>query len=394
MKKEEIVLKIPYGTRDFLPNEAIVKRQIEDSVADIFSKWGYEEIVSPTFEFLETLTIGNDDEVQQNMFKFFDKDNVTLGLRYDMTTPIARVASTRLGDMEKPLKLSYIANVFRYEQAQMGRQCEFYQAGVELMGVCEASADAEVIALSIETLRKAGLENFQISLGQIEFINGIMEETGLTKEEQEKLKEAMVKRDLVLFNEEIENSNLSIKHQEALKQLPLLHGREDVLIKAENMVNNEKSKKALANLQEIFQLLKVSGVEQYISFDLGIIRDFDYYTGMVFEAYTQGLGFPLCGGGRYDKMLMTFGNDCPATGFALGIERIMLALERQKINYKVDNNSIYVAWSEGNLVNAISKAKNLRAEGLSVELAFKAQNEGEAELYQKNKKYNRLVYVK
>lgn len=394
MKKEEIVLKIPYGTRDFLPNEAIVKRQIEDSVADIFSKWGYEEIVSPTFEFLETLTIGNDDEVQQNMFKFFDKDNVTLGLRYDMTTPIARVASTRLGDMEKPLKLSYIANVFRYEQAQMGRQCEFYQAGVELMGVCEASADAEVIALSIETLRKAGLENFQISLGQIEFINGIMEETGLTKEEQEKLKEAMVKRDLVLFNEEIENSNLSIKHQEALKQLPLLHGREDVLIKAENMVNNEKSKKALANLQEIFQLLKVYGVEQYISFDLGIIRDFDYYTGMVFEAYTQGLGFPLCGGGRYDKMLMTFGNDCPATGFALGIERIMLALERQKINYKVDNNSIYVAWSEGNLVNAISKAKNLRAEGLSVELAFKAQNEGEAELYQKNKKYNRLVYVK
>ena len=124
------------------------------------------------------MTIGNDDEVQQNMFKFFDKDNVTLGLRYDMTTPIARVASTRLGDMEKPLKLSYIANVFRYEQAQMGRQCEFYQAGVELMGVCEASADAEVIALSIETLRKAGLENFQISLGQIEFINGIMEETG------------------------------------------------------------------------------------------------------------------------------------------------------------------------------------------------------------------------
>ena len=182
MKKEEIVLKIPYGTRDFLPNEAMAKRQIEDAVASVFVKWGYEEIVSPTFEFLETLTIGNNDEMQQNMFKFFDKDNTTLGLRYDMTTPIARVASTRLNEEKRPLKLSYIANVFRYEQAQMGRQCEFYQAGVELMGVCQASADAEVIALSIETLRRAGLENFQISLGQIQFINGVMEESGLSKE--------------------------------------------------------------------------------------------------------------------------------------------------------------------------------------------------------------------
>ena len=219
MKKEEIVLKIPYGTRDFLPNEAMAKRQIEDAVASVFVKWGYEEIVSPTFEFLETLTIGNNDEMQQNMFKFFDKDNTTLGLRYDMTTPIARVASTRLNEEKRPLKLSYIANVFRYEQAQMGRQCEFYQAGVELMGVCQASADAEVIALSIETLRRAGLENFQISLGQIQFINGVMEESGLSKEKQEKLKEAMVNRDLVSFNDDIENSGLTDKHAEALRQL-------------------------------------------------------------------------------------------------------------------------------------------------------------------------------
>ena len=393
MKKEEIVLKIPYGTRDFLPNEAMAKRQIEDAVASVFVKWGYEEIVSPTFEFLETLTIGNNDEMQQNMFKFFDKDNTTLGLRYDMTTPIARVASTRLNEEKRPLKLSYIANVFRYEQAQMGRQCEFYQAGVELMGVCQASADAEVIALSIETLRRAGLENFQISLGQIQFINGVMEESGLSKEKQEKLKEAMVNRDLVSFNEEIENSGLTDKHQEALKQLPLLHGHEEILAKAKAMTENEKSKNALVNLEEIFALLKVYGVEQYISFDLGIIRDFDYYTGMVFEAYTQGLGFPLCGGGRYDKMLKTFGNDCPATGFALGIERIMLALERQKIAYKVIDKDIYVAWSEGKLGEAILKAKSLRAEGLTVEVGFASQTEVEAQCYQELKKYQTLVYV-
>lgn len=393
MSKNEFVLQIPYGTRDFLPHEAACKREIEAAIADVFVKWGYDEVVTPTIEYLDTLTIGNGREVEPHMFKFFDKNNRTLALRHDMTTPIARVAASRLNEAKLPLKLSYITNVYRYEQAQTGRQCEFYQAGVELMGVLNASADAEVIALAIELLRQAGLEKFQISLGQVEFINGVMEQLKLSPKQQQEIKQAMVTRDLVGLGEMLDDTNLASNAKDILKRIPLLHGKEDMLKQAYNMVCNEQSKRALDNLTEIYNLLKGYGFESYVNFDLGVIRDFNYYTGMVFEAYTPGLGFPLCGGGRYDNMLSDFGTACPATGFALGIERIMLALERQGLAVSKFKKDIYVAWQEGQVLDAIEKTKKLRDEGNSVELALWAQTEKAAEDYQLAKGYNKLVYI-
>ncbi len=393
MSKNEFVLQIPYGTRDFLPKEAACKREIEDSLADVFSKWSYDEVVTPTIEYLDTLTIGNGSEVEPHMFKFFDKNNRTLALRHEMTTPIARVAASRLSEMEFPLKLSYITNVYRYEQAQTGRQCEFYQAGVELMGVPTANADAEVIALAIESLRQAGLANFQISLGQVEFINGVMAQFKLTQEQQQEIKHAMVTRDLVGLGVMLDESGLSKSAKDMLKKIPLLHGKSDMLKNAYHMVCNEQSKRALDNLTEIYHLLEGYGVAEYVNFDLGVIRDFDYYTGMVFEAYTPGLGFPLCGGGRYDNMLSDFGAACPATGFALGIERIMLALERQGLAVSVRNKDVYIGWNEGKVIEAIAKAKQLRSEGKSVELGLEAQTKQDAEAYQMAKKYNQLVYI-
>ena len=393
MSKNEFVLQIPYGTRDFLPKEAACKREIEDSLADVFSKWSYDEVVTPTIEYLDTLTIGNGSEVEPHMFKFFDKNNRTLALRHEMTTPIARVAASRLSEMEFPLKLSYITNVYRYEQAQTGRQCEFYQAGVELMGVPTANADAEVIALAIESLRQAGLANFQISLGQVEFINGVMAQFKLTQEQQQEIKHAMVTRDLVGLGVMLDGSGLSKSAKDMLKKIPLLHGKSDMLKNAYHMVCNEQSKRALDNLTEIYHLLEGYGVAEYVNFDLGVIRDFDYYTGMVFEAYTPGLGFPLCGGGRYDNMLSDFGAACPATGFALGIERIMLALERQGLAVSIRNKDVYIGWNEGKVIEAIAKAKQLRSEGKSVELGLEAQTKQAAEAYQMAKKYNQLVYI-
>lgn len=393
MRKNDLVLRIPYGTRDFLPCEAANKREIEASLAEVFIKWGYDEVVTPTIEYLDTLTMGNGNEVEPHMFKFFDKNNRTLALRHEMTTPIARVAASRLNDTKLPLKLSYITNVYRYEQAQMGRQCEFYQAGVELMGIPNASADAEVIALAIECLRQSGLDNFQISLGQVEFINGVMEQVGLDEEKQGEIKNAMVTRNLVKLGKIIDQTDFADNAKEVLKKIPLLHGKEEMLKQAYLMVCNEKSKRALDNLTEIYHLLKAYGVAHYVNFDLGVIRDFNYYTGMVFEAYTPGLGFPLCGGGRYDNMLSDFGSACPATGFALGIERIMLALERQGVALSTRRKDVYIAWQAGNALHAIEEAKKLRAEGCSVELALREQSRQQAEEYQAAKGYNKLIYI-
>ena len=166
-----------------------------------------------------------------------------------------------------------------------------------------------------------------------------------------------------------------------------------MLKQAYNMVVNEQSKRALDNLTEIYNLLKVYGVESYVSFDLGVIRDFAYYTGMVFEAYTPGLGFPLCGGGRYDHMLSDFGNACPATGFALGIERIMLAIDRQGLPEKNNQKQFYVAYEEGNVKKAIERVNELRNQGNTAELALLGQSEKEAKAYQIDKNYVELVYI-
>lgn len=393
MKMQELLLRIPYGTRDFLPEEAARKRDIEAALAKTFASWGYAEVVTPTIEYLSTLTMGNGEAVEPNMFKFFDKNNQTVAMRHEMTTPIARVAASRLKESPLPLKLFYIASVYRYEQAQTGRQCEFYQAGVELMGIPNATADAEVIALAIESLCQAGLENFQISLGQVEFINGIMDEVKLSADQQAAIKQAMVSRDLVGLAAIVDETDLPEKSRLLIKKIPLLHGKEDMLKQAYNMVCNAQSKRALDNLQEIYQLLDSYGVIDYVNFDLGVIRDFNYYTGMVFEGYTPGLGFPLCGGGRYDNMLSDFGNACSATGFALGIERIMLAQERQGINTSAPLKGIYIAWSSENQKKALAEAIALRKQGNLVELSMNAQTELVAKDYQKAKGYNKLIYI-
>lgn len=392
ISSNQFIPQIPYGTRDFLPKEAKRKRSVENALASLFVRWGYDEVVTPTFEYLETLTVAAGAELAQSMFKFFDKNNQILALRPDMTTPMARVASTRLRESAPPLRLFYLTNVFRHEQAQAGRQCEFYQGGVELLGAPGPTADAEVVALAVEALLEAGLSNFQIGLGQVEFINGIMAESELTLGERQRVKNCMVTRDLVGLGEVLATSRLSPAAQGLIREIPLLHGGDKVISEAYSLVKNESSRAALDNLADIRRLLVSYGIDRYVNLDLGLIRDFDYYTGMVFEAYTPGLGFPLCGGGRYDKMVDSFGIDCPATGFALGIERILLALERQGISSPEAAKEAYVAWAEGALGEAIAAASELRRSGQTAELAFLPQSREAAAAEQVAKGYRRLVY--
>lgn len=393
MNRSQFLPQLPYGTRDFLPKEAKQKRVIENALAGLFARWGYDEVVTPTFEYLETLALGTGGDLTQSMFKFFDKNNCILALRPDMTTPIARVAATRLRESSPPLRLFYLTNVFRHEQAQAGRQCEFYQAGVELLGAPGPEADAEVVALAVDAMREAGLSKFQIGLGQVDFINGIMAESELTPAEQNRVKHCMVTRDLVGLGEILSTSRLSADTQRFIREIPLLHGGDNILSDAYRLVKNDVSRGALDNLADIRRLLVSYGADGYVNFDLGLIRDFDYYTGMVFEGYTPGLGFPLCGGGRYDNMVASFGIDCPATGFALGIERVLLALERQGIAQPDVAKDVYIAWTQAALAEAIAAAGRLRREGKSVELALKAMPAEAAEAERLAKGFRELLYL-
>ncbi len=387
------ILETPYGTHDFLPRQAAEKRAIEQKILEIFKKHGYEEVVTPTIEYLETLTMGSSRTIESNLFKMFDRSNRTLALRHEMTTPIARLVSNRLKNSPMPLKLSYSTNVFRYEQTITGRQCEFHQAGVELLGSSSICADAEIIFLAIECLKAADLNDFELCLGQAEFASGMMEQNNLNEETKNFLKTAIESHDIVAFENKIDELNLSKTAADSLKQIPYLHGGIEILEKAHSMVLNARSRRALDNLSEIYRLLEVYGVAEKIVFDLGLIRNFGYYTGMLFEAYSSGLGYSLAGGGRYDHMLKDFGLACPATGFALGIERILLAKENQKPEKFSSKRDIYIGYELNKLNDAIKTAQKLRNEGKTVELSLSAQSKDEAEKSQIEKNYSELIYI-
>ena len=377
------LLETPYGTRDFLPNEAATKRALEQKIFELFAGFGYEEVVTPTMEFLETLTTSSGRAQEPHLFKMFDGNNRTLALRHEMTTPIARLAVSRLKDSPLPLKLSYNTNVFRFRTNQPGRQCEFYQAGVELLGVSNALADAEVIALAAKALDIAGLKDFKICLGQVEFVGGLME--NLSADVQTQIKSAIERHDIVALK------NLEV--DDALKKIPTLQGGREILTAAESLADNERSRRALKNLKEIYRLLEVYGVSDKITFDLGLIRDFEYYTGMVFEAYAPGVGYSLAGGGRYDNMLKDFGFDCPATGFALGIERVLDARKFQGVEENLRAKNFYVSFAPNFEDAAIKKAAELRAAGKVVEVSLMPQKKSDAEKSCAEKNCMELIYL-
>ncbi len=387
------ILETPHGTRDFLPKEAAAKRVIENRLAKLFASFGYEEVVTPTMEFLETLTTSGGHSIESNLFKMFDQNNRTLALHHEMTTPIARLAASRLKNFPLPLKLSYNTSVFRFRKNQPQRQCEFYQAGVELLGVSNAFADAEIIALAAQSLQVAGLKDFTICLGQVEFAGGLMEQNNLPPEIQSKIKNAIERHDIVELEKIVDALDLEKSAADSLKKIPKLHGGTEILNQARAMSKNEKSLRAVDNLAEIYKLLKNYDVAEKINFDLGIIRDFEYYTGPVFEAYAPNVGYSLAGGGRYDHMLKDFGSDCPATGFALGIERILTAREQQGIFEDARTREIYLGYAENKIDAAIKKASELRAAGKIVELALNPQTKDDAEKSQAAKNYGELIYL-
>ncbi|MBQ7198371.1 MAG: ATP phosphoribosyltransferase regulatory subunit [Selenomonadaceae bacterium] len=380
-------LETPFGTRDFLPKEAAAKREIENRLAKLFASYGYEEVVTPTMEFLETLKMSG-GTVEQNLFKMFDQKNRTLALHHEMTTPIARLVVSRLKELELPLKLSYNTSVFRFRQNQPQRQCEFYQAGVELLGVSNAFADAEIIALAIQSLKVAGLQDFKICLGQVGFASGLMEQFNLPLDIQSKIKAAIESHDIVGLEKIVEG----LDGAAALKEIPKLRGDFDILNRADEISANKKSQQALDNLAEIYKFLKVYGDADKIIFDLGIIRDFEYYTGMVFEAYAPNVGYSLAGGGRYDHMLKDFGLACPATGFALGIERILQARELQGVEENFSARDYYVSYHESQDESAIRKAAELRTAGKIVELSLTPQTLEEAARISVSKNFDELIY--
>ncbi|NLY11337.1 MAG: ATP phosphoribosyltransferase regulatory subunit [Firmicutes bacterium] len=319
-------LYTPRGVKDFLPEDAYWKYLLEQRIRKAFVRWGYQEVITPTFEFFETLNIGSTSSEQT--YKFLDQEGQLLALRPDITTPIARMVTTRFINELKPLRFFYLLNVFRHDDVQVGRQREFYQAGVELIGSDSAYADAEVVALAIELFKTVGVLDFQLDIGQVDFFNGIMNGCVNSKTKAD-IRNALLRKDFVGLRNVINQSDLKPGTKKVLMELPRLRGRSEILDVAASLVENDVSLAALENIKAIYELLESYNVSEYVYIDLSMVKSLDYYTGMVLEGYAPNLGFTLCTGGRYDNLNVSSEYKNFATGFAMGLERLMLVLERQ-----------------------------------------------------------------
>lgn len=354
-------MRLPPGVRDWLPQEYAYKREIEEKIREVFRSWSYAEVSTPTFESTEALSRGLGDRLMQQTFRFSDPLGQSLALRTEMTTPIARVVSARLRHASLPLRLSYVAPAFRYEEPQLGRMREFTQAGAELIGAPGPGADAEALFMAIETLDAVGLSDARFDVNDAAIVDGALAAAGLAGDERAVCKELIGDRNLVAlraFARARGGDDL-----ETVLRLTMMRGRDDVLDLVRPICATPESKAALGRLEQLLERAQRMGYAERINIDFALLRDLQYYTGFVFEGYIDDLGFSLCGGGRYDALLPRFGYDVPAVGWMVGVERILLALERRRADERPRNEVDVLVGG-----NADAAAKAERAKGLRVRI--------------------------
>ncbi len=358
--------QLPKGARIYLPDEAARKRHVERSLLGIFERWGYREIVTPTFEYLDVLSTGTDESVQASMFTFVDRETGrVLALRADITPQIARIVATRMRDEPKPIRLAYLTNVFRYDEPHVSQYRELYQAGVELLGLEKPEAEVEIIAMTVEGLHGLGLHRFQLDLCHLDFFRGLLDEIkgdGTARA----LREALGRKDTGTLEQLVADAAPPSAVGEALLALPTLVGGEEVLDRAAVLARNARSARALENLAEVYRLLKIYGLGESVLLDLGEVRGFDYYSGLYFETYVSGFGASIARGGRYDHMLGRFGYDCPAVGFAFDVGRALSVMAAQGVEVALPGPDFFIIDFTREKAAALSLARRLRDRGASV----------------------------
>lgn len=379
--------KIPRGLRDLLPDEVAVQRDIEKKAARLFSSYGYEEIITPTFEFLEVVETGAGRNIREELFLFTDREGGILSLRPEMTVAIARLAATHLQDAVFPQRFYYISNVFRHVQPHLAQYREFWQLGIELLGAAGACADAEVISIAVKVLQSIGLENFKISLNQIGIFNSLLDDSGMSIEQRDLIRKLVENKDLVELARVLDTLAIDDLLKETIAILPVLHGGLDVLKRMPYVEKNRNASEAVGELLKVYDALKTCGVTEHIVVDMGVLRGLDYYTGIVFEGYSPELGYGLLGGGRYDKLLGLFGLPRPATGFALGMDRLALLLKKPEtapLRYIVGGTG----WAQ-----MIGKAEELRAQGNIVEMDVEGNSREELQRKLQGRENCQLIFI-
>lgn len=353
----------PLGMRDTLPEIYETKSRVRFSIEEEMKSWGYQFMETPALEYYETVGSAS-ATLDQQLFKLLDQQGHTLVLRPDMTAPIARVAASRLLKEDLPLRLAYSANVYRAQQREGGRPAEFEQIGVELIGDDSISADGEGLALLISSLKKAGLEDFQLSVGHIGFVQEFFRQVLGTEERANELTRFLYEKNYVGYREHVKNLPLSSIDKQRLLDFLQLRGGREAIEQAFSLIENNKGREAIVQLERLWDTMADFGEGEKIKLDLTLVSHMSYYTGILFEVYAGNVGFPIGNGGRYDLLLKKFGKSSGATGFAIRLDRLLEALggagEKEPLHC--------IIFSSERRREAYEKAKVMRKSGIKAVL--------------------------
>ena len=355
------LLHTPEGVRDIYNVECAKKHTLEKRLRALLRLYGYEEIQTPTIEFFDIFNTERGTVKSTEMFKFTDRDGHTLVLRPDITPSIARAVAKYYGEEDIPMRFSYTGNTFKNNSSYQGRMREITQLGAEFIGNDGVAADAEVIALAIELLKASGLQDFQVDIGHVSFFKSLVRQAGFDDETEEKLRVLIENKNYFGIEDLVDTMDIEDNLKQILSRLPQWFGSVDIINEARAMTDNPEAIAALDRLSAVYELLGTYGLQKYVTIDLGMLTEYNYYTGIIFKGYTYGTGDAVVNGGRYDSLIGQFGKDAASVGFAVVIDQLMMALSRQKIEIPLKAVTTMILYPQNMIKEAIALSKQMHA---------------------------------
>ena len=363
------MIQRPRGTRDFAPAEMARRRKVEQAMRDACHRFGFGEVVTPTFEHAELFTLRSGQGIVDEMYVFKDKGDREMALRPEITASVIRFYVTDLSTMPKPLKLYYVGNCFRYENPQSGRFREFFQLGAELIGTKNPETDAEVIALAVNCIRAAGLENFVVRVGHIGVLKSLVQKEIKDPKLAADVLRMIDKEDWDALGEMFDAKDVPRTLFDKITSIADVKGELELL-------NNLEQSESTDHLREIFSVLRLYGIDD-AQVDLGIVRGLDYYTGMVFEIDAPRLGAEkqIMGGGSYTLSELFGGEPVFSTGFAIGIDRVAMAVEKERAVEDIPAVDVYVVPAKDDMRKyAFGIVARLRSHGIRADVDLMRRN--------------------
>lgn len=375
---KDILLHTPEGVRDIYNSEFQRKDLVENKMKDVMKTYGFHQFVTPTFEYFDIFNKERGTVPSKDMYKFVDRDGETLVLRPDMTPQAARCVAKYFKNEELPIRLFYHGSVFVNHSGYQGKLKESTQIGAELYNDATPEADAEMAALMMDCLSASGLTKFQVVAGQADFFRALVEEAGFSEEETDDLRNLIEMKNVFGVEQLLQEKEISEELKEIFRKLSTHFGSIETIRSMKQLTKNERAVAALNRLEQFYDALCCYGKEEHISFDLGMLSQFNYYTGILFRAYTHGTGDVIAAGGRYDSLVGQFGKHAPAIGIAVYSDQLLTALLRQGLLEHPKAEGTLIVYSGAGKQKAVEQAAKLRKNGVAVTLLQEKQQDAEA----------------